>query len=167
MIGSVVITANKITKNFSHDAEPSQTTVRGWASLAGTIPTNFVAVKHFPLIDADPADDFVDLDAAAEVAAKRSEAAGRLPKVMERVGQMLYGNDLPSLKALRLKSGLSQEQFAEKMKTSQATVSKWERGLVDARHSTMGKIAEVLGVSVGLVAEVWCRSCKAEDAGNV
>ncbi|MBA0300573.1 XRE family transcriptional regulator [Stenotrophomonas maltophilia] len=79
---------------------------------------------------------------------------------------MLYGDDLPSLKALRLKSGLSQEQFAEKMKTSQATVSKWERGLIDPRRSTMSKIADVLGVSVGLVAEVWCRSCKAEGSGN-
>lgn len=167
MIDSVVITANKITKSFSSDADPSQTTVRGWVSLGGTTSTPFVVVNRFPSIDADPADDFVDLDAAAEVAVKRSSAAGRLPKVMERVGQMLYGNDLPSLKALRLKSGLSQEQFAEKMKTSQATVSKWERGLIDARHSTMGKIAEVLGVNVGLVAEVWCRSCKPEDAGNV
>ncbi|EML7988507.1 helix-turn-helix transcriptional regulator [Stenotrophomonas maltophilia] len=160
-----VITA-RVLKNFSAEAEAPHTLVGAWKSLAGTVAAPGVRIHRFPAVEPSPEADFVDIDAKAEAASARATAAGRLPRVLQRVGAMLYGDDLPSLKALRLKSGLSQEQFAEKMKTSQATVSKWERGLIDPRRSTMSKIADVLGVSVGLVAEVWCRSCKAEGSGN-
>jgi DNA-binding XRE family transcriptional regulator len=164
-IGSSVITA-KVIKNFGHADDTPHSQVMGWATVV--VPAALKSVQLATVqIKAAPQEDFVDIDAQVRAVRAKPGAAARLPVALRRAGEMLYGNDLPTLKALRLRAGLSQEEFAARMRTSQATISKWERGLVDARASTMGKIADVLGVSIGLVAEVWCRSCKAEDAGNV
>lgn len=165
MIGSSVITA-KVVKDFGQADRSHHSLVMDWANIAGTAVGSTVRGGEVHRC-ADPAADFVDVDEQIRKIRSKPGAAERVPAALRRAGEMLYGNDLPSLKALRLQAGFSQEDFAVRMKTSQATVSKWERGLVDPRASTMQKIADALNVSVGLVAEVWCRSCKAEGAGNV
>ncbi len=153
-------------KTFGLTDVGPNTQIIGWAPIATTV---IGSLKRAPLVKArSEADgDFVDIDAQVKAIRAKPGAKDRLPVALRRAGEMLYGDELPTLKALRLKAGLSQEQFAVRMRTSQATVSKWESGSVDARGSTMDKIAAALGVRVGLVAEVLCRSCKAEDAGNV
>lgn len=161
-----MITA-KVIKNFGHIDDTPHAQVMGWATVEVGSEVLTSLQKAVVQVRSPAQDDFVDIDAQVRAIRAKPGAAARLPVALRRAGEMLYGDDLPTLKALRLRAGLSQEQFASRMRTSQATISKWERGLVDARASTMDKIADVLGVTVGLVAEVWCSSCKAEDAGNV
>jgi len=45
--------------------------------------------------------------------------------------------DAETIKALRAKTGLTQEKFAERLKVSTATVRKWEQG--KARPSMLAK----------------------------
>ncbi|MET4160497.1 DNA-binding XRE family transcriptional regulator [Marinobacterium sp. MBR-111] len=67
------------------------------------------------------------------------------------VGEQYFG-DKQSLKALRLKAGLSQIELAKKLETSQPQVAKLEKGEVDPRLSTVQRLSAVLGVSIGEVA---------------
>lgn len=45
----------------------------------------------------------------------------------------------------RIEAGLTQEQLAEAVETSQATVARWERGEVDLSVKKLLEIAEALG----------------------
>ncbi|WP_313224346.1 helix-turn-helix domain-containing protein [Pseudoxanthomonas mexicana] len=112
-------------------------------------------------------DDFVDLDAEVAALDARPDLKETMVAARKAAGSLLYGSDLPGLKALRLHAGLSQKEFAKRMESTQATVSKWEAGTVDCRASTIDKMSNVLGVERGLVCEVICRSFKNKGlAGN-
>lgn len=50
------------------------------------------------------------------------------------------------LAALRMKAGLSQARLAELMGTQQSNISRWEKSPGDMQHSTMKKLANLLGV---------------------
>lgn len=135
MIGSSVITA-KVIKNFGHmDATP-RSQVMGWATVEVGSEVLASVQGAVAQLRSPAQDDFVDIDAQVRAIRAKPGSAARLPVALRRAGEMLYGDDLPTLKALRLRAGLSQDQFAARMRTSQATISKWERGLVDARAST-------------------------------
>ena len=53
------------------------------------------------------------------------------------------------LKEQRIRAGLTQEQVAEALDTSQATVARWERGEVDVSVSNLLKLAALFGVPPG------------------
>jgi transcriptional regulator with XRE-family HTH domain len=54
-----------------------------------------------------------------------------------------------NLRRLRKERGLEQAELAERARSSQQTISDIERGKRDPRESTLEKLAEALGVSVG------------------
>jgi len=55
---------------------------------------------------------------------------------------------MSQIKALRLKKGLKQGEFAEAMGVQQSTVSNWETGRYEPDIETMRRIASFFGVSV-------------------
>ena len=55
---------------------------------------------------------------------------------------------MSQIKALRLKNGLKQGEFAEAMGVQQSTVSNWETGRYEPDIETMRRIASFFGVSV-------------------
>lgn len=55
---------------------------------------------------------------------------------------------MSQIKALRLKKGLKQGEFAAAMGVQQSTVSNWETGRYEPDIETMRKIASFFGVSV-------------------
>lgn len=57
--------------------------------------------------------------------------------------------------SLRRRSGLTQEQLAEKMSVSVTSVQNWEKGSSDISFDRLPKLADVLNVSVDdLVCEI-------------
>ena len=59
----------------------------------------------------------------------------------------------PSVRALRLKAGMSQAELAAKMKTSQPQVARMESGKQDIQFSTMKSLATALGVDVHVILD--------------
>lgn len=55
---------------------------------------------------------------------------------------------MEAIKNYRIKKGLSQEQLARLMGTTQAAVAMWETGARMPRASKLPKLAEVLGCTV-------------------
>jgi DNA-binding transcriptional regulator YiaG len=74
----------------------------------------------------------------------RAEALARARK---RMGTWM-SDAIPEkgLAALRMKAGLSQARLADLMGTQQSNISRWEKSTGDMQHSTMKKMAQVLGV---------------------
>lgn len=57
------------------------------------------------------------------------------------------------LKEARRRHGLSQQQLATRARTSQAAISRIERGLVSPSVSTLAKLLELVGEELRLSAE--------------
>lgn len=55
---------------------------------------------------------------------------------------------MTAIKDYRIRKGLSQEQLARLMGTTQAAVAMWETGARRPRTDKLPKLAEVLGCSV-------------------
>lgn len=55
---------------------------------------------------------------------------------------------MEAIKNYRIKKGLSQEQLARLMGTTQAAVAMWETGARMPRSNKLPKLAEVLGCTV-------------------
>lgn len=74
--------------------------------------------------------------------------AAALARARQRIGAWVT-NEMPDkgLAALRMKAGLSQAKLAELIGTQQSNISRWEKTTGDMQHSTMKKMAQVLGVS--------------------
>lgn len=68
---------------------------------------------------------------------------------MSRGPYATENRDIPLLiRECRISAGLTQEQLAEALNASQATVARWERGEVDLSVRKLLQIAEVLKVAV-------------------
>lgn len=65
---------------------------------------------------------------------------------------------MTAIKAYRTRKGLSQEQLARLMGTTQAAVAMWETGARMPRTDKLPKLAEVLGCSV---ADLFANSASA------
>lgn len=59
----------------------------------------------------------------------------------------------PSIRALRLKAGLSQAMLAAKMKTSQPQIARMESGKQDIQLSSMKALAAALGVDLHVIVD--------------
>lgn len=58
------------------------------------------------------------------------------------------------LRAARLAAGMSQQQLADRLGITQATISTWETGKVSPRVSDLTQVATALGVApIALLAE--------------
>jgi len=79
---------------------------------------------------------------------QRAEA---LAKARQRLASALH--PAPNLASLRLEKGLSQQQLARNIGTSQSRLSRIESGLDDPRLSTVRKLAEALGVGIETVSQ--------------
>lgn len=55
---------------------------------------------------------------------------------------------MTAIKELRIKKGLSQQELADLMDTTQAAVGLWETGLRTPRADKLPKLAEVLGCGI-------------------
>jgi ribosome-binding protein aMBF1 (putative translation factor) len=89
--------------------------------------------------------------------------AAALTRARKRLGAWLV-EEMPDkgLAALRMKAGLSQAKLAELMGTQQSNISRWEKAPGDMQHSTMKKLAQVLGVSTNEVVEAIERQVQAQ-----
>ena len=58
------------------------------------------------------------------------------------------GEEFLSIRELRMKAKLTQEQLAKKMNVDQSTVSLWERGKTFPTRKLHKKLAKVLGCTV-------------------
>ena len=68
------------------------------------------------------------------------------------VAETLY-KDEKTLRALRLRSGLTQSQLAAKIGTSQPHMARMERGSGDVMRDTMRKLASALSVDMNTIDE--------------
>lgn len=68
------------------------------------------------------------------------------------IGNTFYAEE-SSLKALRMKRGWSQSTLAEKMNSSQAQIAKIESGKIDTQLTTICRLADIFGITIGEMAE--------------
>lgn len=140
-----------MTQNTQFLVESWQSTQPSVSVLANTahpVEVEFAAAK---------------VDATARTVSVRNrmallEADPRRAKLLQQARKNLSSNSLidkGSLKQLRLSRGLSQEQVAKLMGSTQAQVAKLEAGRPDVRISTVKKIAAALGVSSLEVAKLF------------
>jgi DNA-binding XRE family transcriptional regulator len=86
---------------------------------------------------------------------ERSEAiperAALLAAARKKIGAIVYRDEPPLLSSLRMQAGLSQAQLVAKTGLTQATISRIERGTTDPGTQTIKKIADALGLDIGIV----------------
>ena len=59
----------------------------------------------------------------------------------------------PTLRSLRLEAGLSQEQLAAAMSTSQPQIARMESGKQDLQLSTMKRLADALNINLHKIVD--------------
>ncbi|WP_291413861.1 helix-turn-helix transcriptional regulator [Actinophytocola sp.] len=74
--------------------------------------------------------------------------------------------DRAELAVLRQSAGLTQEEFAERLRVSRSTVIRWEAGETTPQPHQWPKIAKVLGVARLRLAEVLTRASKKPATSN-
>jgi DNA-binding XRE family transcriptional regulator len=84
------------------------------------------------------AEDFLD-----EIIEESREKNPRFPDMLEAAYRRRVL--LRELAAKREKAGLTQEEVARRMGTSQSAVARIERGEIDAKLSTVGRYAAAIG----------------------
>lgn len=57
----------------------------------------------------------------------------------------MIGNNI---KAARIKAGMSQKELAQKIKTTQPRIARWEKGVVIPNAQYLAKLAEALDVTI-------------------
>lgn len=109
--------------------------------------------KWVPLdsLDDDPAILNGGSEAGEFFARRRQDPlrAARLSSARKKLGQALeatHGKRM-GLVALRMKSGLSQTELAQRMKTQQPSVARWERSPQTMSVQNIGAMASALGVN--------------------
>lgn len=83
---------------------------------------------------------------------RNTDRAAALVRARQRLGAWVE-KEMPdkSLAALRMRAGFSQAKLAELMGTQQSNISRWEKAPGDMQHSTMKRLAQLLGVSTNEV----------------
>ncbi len=64
---------------------------------------------------------------------------------------MMYGFDKNKIAELRKERGLSQRSLAEKIGTSQANLSRWEKGIIEPSIIECWRLADFFEVSIDLL----------------
>ncbi len=91
-------------------------------------------------------------DLVAELESQSPENAVAIAQGRQWVAETFYA-DQPSVAQLRLKNGWSQAELARRAETSQSYIARLEQGKIDPQMSTARKIADTLGVSIGIFAQ--------------
>ena len=73
---------------------------------------------------------------------RENKSPGFQKAVMDEFNNLKIGSQI---KELRTKKGMTQEEFAKKMKTTKSAVSRLENHTESIRLSTLEKVADVLG----------------------
>lgn len=87
----------------------------------------------------------VSIDEALAEFCQDPEFVEQLSEANKKLGETLYSGE-KSLRALRLREGLTQSQLAIKARTSQAQIAKLEVNQSDFRCSTVTNLASVFGI---------------------
>lgn len=80
--------------------------------------------------------------------------AAKIAAARKRLGKALDNADKKTLLSLRLKQGLTQTQVAEKLKTAQPNITRWEKNPSSMSVDNMKRYAAAIGVAALEVAEV-------------
>lgn len=88
----------------------------------------------------------LDIDDLIAEFEQDSGAAAAIQAGRQWVADEFYKDEPTSIRALRLKKGLSQAQLASAIGTSQSHVARIERGTEDLRASTIARLAAPLGL---------------------
>lgn len=81
------------------------------------------------------------------------------------IAEALYPDDGITLKALRLKAGLTQTQLAAALETSQPHIARMEAGRQEPVMSTCRKLGAVFGVSLDVISAALERQAEINE-GN-
>lgn len=132
-------TTTGLGKLFGLPSNPSPT----------TSPIHVVRVAPLPVQDASSSiEDFI-----ADLCAEDPRLEATIEEGTRWVGRTYFA-DVDSIKALRLRAGLSQAMLAQKMGTSQPQVARLEKGEIDAGISTVARLANALDESPVRVFEI-------------
>lgn len=82
------------------------------------------------------------------------------------VADTLLDPEGETIRSLRLKKGWSQQDFADRLLTTQAQVARIEKGNTDPRRSTCKKIREVLGITAEKLDEIMERQERIYESRN-
>lgn len=82
------------------------------------------------------------------------------------VADTLLNPEGETIRSLRLKKGWSQQDFADRLSTTQAQVARIEKGNTDPRRSTCKKIREVLGITAEKLDEIMERQERIYESRN-
>lgn len=82
---------------------------------------------------------------------ERRNGAELLSRARKNLGAVLHADKPDSIASLRLARGYSQENLAELIHSSQAVVSRWERGGGNLETGTILALAEALKVDAGRI----------------
>jgi len=100
----------------------------------------FDASRHIPSPGTSPLSELLaSFDGDTEFQQAMSD-------VRRTMAQTLYGDEPHTLTALRMASGLSQRQLADRMGTSQPYIARMEAGAIDPGTDVIGRLAAALGV---------------------
>ncbi|MNJ46141.1 anaerobic benzoate catabolism transcriptional regulator [compost metagenome] len=136
---------------FSHPASASTNTRGDAASASGQQPV--ILKFDLPVQHSDALKDHTDFDALmAELDAAPEHAAG-FAEARAWVADSFYGEDGDTIRTLRLRLGMTQNDLAASLDTSQPQIAKIESGRQDPVMSTCRKLAKALGVSLDVVGE--------------
>lgn len=114
-----------------------------------TSPIHVVRVSPLPAQDTSSSiDDFI-----ADLCAEDPRLEATIEEGTRWLGRTYFA-DVESIKALRLRAGLSQAMLAQRMGTSQPQVARLEKGEVDAGISTVARLADALDESPVRVFEI-------------
>lgn len=80
------------------------------------------------------------------------ELSGHIASARKWAAGEFYGSE-KTLKAFRLRAGLSQKDLAQLIDTSQPHIAKIEAGKADPQYSTMVKLSNALGVDLNELGE--------------
>lgn len=80
-----------------------------------------------------------------------------LKKARTRIKNKFYGEDGETVRTIRLSKGLSQEQLATLIGTSQPHIAKIERGTQNVLIDTCRRLCEVLGIDMNRLNEALTR----------
>jgi ribosome-binding protein aMBF1 (putative translation factor) len=82
------------------------------------------------------------------------------------VADTLLSPEGETIRSLRLQKGWSQQDFADRLSTTQAQIARIEKGNTDPRRSTCKKIREVLGITAEKLDEIMERQERIHESRN-
>lgn len=122
----------------------------GAPSNPETSPTGLVIYREFAAPRPVSLPNTISLESLSKEYDNDPEKLSRLSAARKNLSKVIYDDDQETLSYLRLAAGLSQQQLAEKVGTSQPHIARIERGQHDPSTGLISRIAKALNVDEGL-----------------